>query len=92
MNKTNLSAYMAMTVSQLKEEQRMGTAHVYQSTLNRIKDFMEQNSISFEEVTPVWLKAFLGGSSGGNGISNKKRSAVMKKLFALPLGLEQRTL
>lgn len=76
MNKTNLSAYMAMTVSQLKEEQRMGTAHVYQSTLNRIKDFMEQNSISFEEVTPVWLKAFLGGSSGGNGISNKKRSAV----------------
>ena len=47
-----------MTVSQLKEEQRMGTAHVYQSTLNRIKDFMEQNSISFEEVTPVWLKAF----------------------------------
>lgn len=32
MNKTNLSAYMAMTVSQLKEEQRMGTAHVYQST------------------------------------------------------------
>ena len=50
MNKTNLSAYMAMTVSQLKEEQRMGTAHVYQSTLNRIKDFMEQDSISFEEV------------------------------------------
>ena len=48
MNKTNLSAYMAMTVSQLKEEQRMGTAHVYQSTLNRIKDFMEQDSISFE--------------------------------------------
>ena len=39
MNKTNLSAYMAMTVSQLKEEQRMGTAHVYQSTLNRIKHF-----------------------------------------------------
>ena len=24
MNKTNLSAYMAMTVSQLKEEQRIG--------------------------------------------------------------------
>ena len=72
---------MAMTVSQLKEEQRMGTAHVYQSTLNRIKDFMEQNSISFEEVTPVWLKAFLGGSSGGNGISNKKRSAVMAHPF-----------
>ena len=92
MNRTNLSAYMAMTVSQLKEEQRMGTAHVYQSTLNRIKDFMEQNSISFEEVTPVWLKAFLGGSSGGNGISNKKRSAVMTNLFALPLGLEPRTL
>ena len=92
MNKTNLSAYMAMTVSKLKEEQRMGTAHVYQSTLNRIKDFMEQDSISFEEVTPVWLKAFLGGSSGGNGISNKKRSAVMTNLFALPLGLEPRTL
>ena len=92
MNKTNLSAYMAMTVSQLKEEQRMRTAHVYQSTFNRIKDFMEQNSISFEEVTPVWLKAFLGGSSGGNGISNNKRSAVMTNLFALPLGLEPRTL
>lgn len=66
MNKTNLSAYMAMTVSQLKEEQRMGTAHVYQSTLNRIKDFMEQDSISFEEVTPVWLKAFQGVSAGAS--------------------------
>ena len=64
MDKTNLSAYMAMTVSQLKEEQRMGTAHVYQSTLNRIKDFMEQDSISFEEVTPVWLKAFQEVSAG----------------------------
>ena len=60
MNKTNLSAYMAMTVSQLKEEQRMGTAHVYQSTLNRIKDFMEQNSISFEEVTPGQCKNLRG--------------------------------
>ena len=58
MNKTNLSAYMAMTVSQLKEEQRMGTAHVYQSTLNRIKDFMEQDSISFEEGHPSVVEAF----------------------------------
>ena len=33
MSKTNLSAYMAMTISQLREERRMGTAHVYQSTL-----------------------------------------------------------
>ena len=69
MNKTNLSAYMAMTVSQLKEEQRMGTAHVYQSTLNRIKDFMEQDSISFEEVTPVWLKAFPLSRKWGRRIS-----------------------
>ncbi len=77
MNKTNLSAYMAMTVSQLKEEQRMGTAHVYQSTLNRIKDFMEQDSISFEEVTPVWLKAFqeylLGRQLHWNTISTYMR-------------------
>lgn len=58
MDKTNLSAYMAMTVSQIERRTAHGTAHVYQSTLNRIKDFMEQDSISFEEVTPVWLKAF----------------------------------
>lgn len=35
MNKTNLSAYMAMTVSQLKEEQRMGTAHGYGACVSK---------------------------------------------------------
>ena len=77
MSKTNLSAYMAMTISQLREERRMGTAHVYQSTLNRIKDFMERDSISFEEVTPVWLKAFqeylLGRQLHWNTISTYMR-------------------
>ncbi len=58
MDRTNLSAYMAMTVFRLKEERRMGTAHVYQSTLNRISDFAEQRPVSFEEITPVWLRAF----------------------------------
>ena len=58
MDKKNLSAYMAMTVSRLKEEHRMGTAHVYQSTLNRVRDFVEQKPVSFEEVTPMWLKTF----------------------------------
>lgn len=29
MNQNNLFAYMASVVSQLKEERRMGTAHVY---------------------------------------------------------------
>lgn len=58
MDKKNLSAYMAMTVFRLKEEHRMGTAHVYQSTLNRVRDFLEQKPASFEEVTPMWLKTF----------------------------------
>ena len=52
MNKTNLSAYMAMTVSQLKEEQRMGTAHVYQSTLNRIKGFLWSRTPSVLKRSP----------------------------------------
>lgn len=41
---------MTMTVSQLKEERRMGTAHVYQSTLKRIS--------YFAGISPVWLRAF----------------------------------
>ena len=66
MNKTNLSAYMAMTVSQLKEEQRMGTAHVYQSTLNRIKDLWSRTSISFVRGHPSVVESISRVSAGAS--------------------------
>lgn len=58
MNKTNFMAYMATQISGFREEQRMGTAHVYQSTFNRVNDFVGKVPFEFKEVTPLWLKAF----------------------------------
>ena len=40
------------------KEGRPGTAHVYQSTYNRVLDFMGGRPLPFAELTPSWLKAF----------------------------------
>lgn len=57
-NKECLAAYMAVLVRQLEEEGRMGTAHVYRSTLRRIVDFTGGRPLPFGAITPYWLKSF----------------------------------
>ncbi len=56
--KKNLTDYMAALVVQLEREERMGTAHVYRSTLNRVLDFTKGVPLAFDKVTPLWLKSF----------------------------------
>lgn len=56
--KKNLTDYMAALVTQLESEERMGTAHVYRSTLNRILDFTGGVPLAFNKVTPLWLSGF----------------------------------
>lgn len=58
MNQNNLFAYMASVVLQLKRERRMGTAHVYRSTLRRMMEFEGKEVLDFKELTPAWLKSF----------------------------------
>lgn len=55
---TDFLAYMADVIAQLRAEERHGTAHVYQSTYNRVSLFLSGASLAFEEVTPLWLKQF----------------------------------
>ncbi len=45
--KENLAAYMAEVICQLEVEGRLGTAHVYQSTLKRILDFSRGHLLVF---------------------------------------------
>lgn len=57
-NNINLMDFMKQIIANLLKEGRYGTAHVYQSTYNRISDFIGNNSITFEQLNPAWLKAF----------------------------------
>lgn len=50
--------FMSSVIIRLRNMERMGTLHVYQSTQNRIADFMGDRSLSFEEINPLWLQAF----------------------------------
>lgn len=58
MKPTNLMTYMVNVIHRFKEEGRMGTAHVYQSTLNRIADFTKGEPPGFKQLTPHWLMTF----------------------------------
>lgn len=53
-----LTQFMNELIVELEEQQRNGTAHVYRSTLNRLKKFMNGREISFRELTPEWLVQF----------------------------------
>ena len=56
--KKNLMDFMKRIITGFMKEGRPGTAHVYQSTYNRILDFMGGRPMDFAELTPSWLKAF----------------------------------
>ena len=58
MKKELLTRFMEKRIVELKKEQRNGTAHVYQSTLNRLKKFMNGREITFSQLTPEWLALF----------------------------------
>lgn len=56
---------------------RIGTAHVYRSTLNRIVHFNGSKPLYFEHITPLWLSAFqnylIGRQLHWNSISTYMR-------------------
>lgn len=56
--KITLAAFMQKIIEQLLAEGRAGTAHVYRSTLHRIMEFMGGQSMTPDEITSFWLKAF----------------------------------
>lgn len=58
MRKKNLMDFMKRIIAGFVREGRPGTAHVYQSTYNRIADFTGNCQLTFDEITPIWLKAF----------------------------------
>lgn len=58
MKKVILTQFMSNLIGELLKEQRNGTAHVYQSTLNRLIVFMDGREISFNQLTPEWLMKF----------------------------------
>lgn len=58
MKKVFLTQFMERLIEVLVREQRDGTAHVYRSTLNRLRSFMGGGDITFHQLTPEWLMRF----------------------------------
>lgn len=87
----NLDMYAACIIQQMKEEGRLGTAHVYESMLNRVKDFMAGTSAHLDDITPLWLKAFqnylLGRQLHWNTISTYMRMLRAVYFRAVDVGL-----
>lgn len=50
--KKNLMDFMKRIITGFMKEGRPGTAHVYQSTYNRVLDFMGGRPLPFAELTP----------------------------------------
>lgn len=58
MKEVLLTRFMEKLIVELKEGHRDGTAHVYRSTLNRLRKFVNGREISFRQLTPEWLARF----------------------------------
>lgn len=54
MKREFLTQFMERLIVELEREQRDGTAHVYQSTLKRLKKFANGREVSFKQLTPEW--------------------------------------
>lgn len=83
----SLTSYMASLVLQMENEGRMGTAHVYRSTLNRVLHFTEGRPLSFSGMDARWLKEFqnylLGRQLQWNSISTYMR--MLRAVYS-PIG------
>ena len=55
MKREFLTQFMERLIVELEREQRDGTAHVYQSTLKRLKKFANGREVSFKQLTPELL-------------------------------------
>lgn len=58
MKREFLTQFMERLIVELEREQRDGTAHVYQSTLKRLKKFSNGCDVSFKQLTPELLSQF----------------------------------
>lgn len=58
MKKVLLTQFMERLIEVLIREQRDGTAHVYRSTLNRLRGFIGGREITFHQLTSEWLMRF----------------------------------
>lgn len=58
MKKVFLTQFMERLIEELVRIQRDGTAHVYRSTLNRLRIFMGEKDVSFLQLTPEFLMKF----------------------------------
>ncbi len=58
MRTKDLMSFMELLIQAQRNEQRFGTAHVYQSTLNRIRKYERSNRMPFSKLNREWLKGF----------------------------------
>lgn len=58
MKTKDLFFFMEVLIRAQRAEQRFGTAHVYQSTLNRIRQYERSHRMPFSKLTREWLKGF----------------------------------
>ena len=58
MKRVFLIQFMERLIEELVRVQRDGTAHVYRSTLNRLKSYMEGEDMTFHQLTSEWLMKF----------------------------------
>lgn len=54
----NFIVFMREVANELQENGNLGTAHVYYSSLNAIIAFQGNKRLSFQGITPEWLKRF----------------------------------
>ena len=63
MKKKNLMEFMKRVIAGFVKEGRPGTAHVYQSTYNRILDFMGGRPMDFAELRITCFPASFSGTA-----------------------------
>ena len=58
MKKEDLISFMKKIAAELQRRGKLGTAHVYRSSLNAIRTFWGSDKMLFRQLTPEWLKRF----------------------------------
>ena len=68
MKKENLISFMRQVSQGLEDSGKLGTAHVYKSTLNVVVAFLRKDCLPFRAVTPGWLKCFENSLRGRDAV------------------------
>ena len=95
-NDQDVIAAIVKKADKLRRDGKISTAEIYQNTINTLKDFTKKERLSFNKITPTFLKDFekylYTRTVGGKGKVKKNKPVIIRNISKTTVSMYLRSL